>query len=310
MAWGLVATIKAPADDILRFAAYHLQAGAQRLFIYLDAPSDAYEALHAHPKICVTLCDEAYWQSRGRNRPPKHQSRQTMNANHAYGRASDVDWIIHMDVDEFLVAEAPIDAVLCGLPDTVTVVRVRPMELLSDSTDLFKAFIPAGPERERIVAALYPTYGPHLKGGFLSHLAGKIFVRTGVPGLKLRIHNAFQGNEMIKAEVDQPNVQLAHCHAKTWGDWQRHFRYRHASGSYRADLGPARARDRGGITMHELFNMIQRENGTEGLRAFYDEVCTATPQLCTRLEEHGLLRRVALDLDTKVAHHFPDATSV
>jgi len=278
------------------------------VFIYLDARSDAKAALDAYPKIPVTLCDDAYWQDR--SRPPKHQSRQTMNANRAYARTADIDWLIHIDVNEFLVSDLPLETTLAALPDTITVARARPVELLSASTDMFKAFIPAGPDRERTVAALYPTYRPHLKGGFLSHLAGKVFARTDMPRVKQRMRNAFQGPDMIKAEIDLNDVQLAHCHARTWDDWQSYFRYRHAEGSYRADLGPARARGRCGITMHELFTMIETDEGMPGLRAFYDEVCAATPALCARLEAHGMLRRALLYLDTHLAHHFPHATSI
>ena len=34
--WGLAATIKAPVAETLHFAAYHIEAGAHRLYIYLD----------------------------------------------------------------------------------------------------------------------------------------------------------------------------------------------------------------------------------------------------------------------------------
>ena len=41
--WGSVAKILVPTLNVLRFAAYHLDAGAHRLFIYLDDPeSNAY----------------------------------------------------------------------------------------------------------------------------------------------------------------------------------------------------------------------------------------------------------------------------
>jgi hypothetical protein len=62
--WGVVATILAPTLDVLRFAAYHLDAGAHRLFIYLDDPeSDAYALLKAHPKIRVHQCNDAHWKN-------------------------------------------------------------------------------------------------------------------------------------------------------------------------------------------------------------------------------------------------------
>ncbi|MDG1183118.1 MAG: hypothetical protein P8N30_10455 [Tateyamaria sp.] len=56
--WGLSATIRAPAPDILRFAAYHLEQGAHRLYLYIDAANPvAYAHLKAHPKVRVQICD-------------------------------------------------------------------------------------------------------------------------------------------------------------------------------------------------------------------------------------------------------------
>ena len=61
--WGVVATIKAPAQDVLRFAAYHLDLGAHRLFIYLDEPNpEAYAPLKNHSKVRVFSCDDAFWK--------------------------------------------------------------------------------------------------------------------------------------------------------------------------------------------------------------------------------------------------------
>ncbi|MFG6591653.1 glycosyltransferase family 2 protein [Sulfitobacter sp. 1A12157] len=304
--WGLVATILAPAEEIRRFAAYHLEAGAHRLYLYLDAENpEAFESLKAHPKIRVTTCDEAYWQKLCGKRPQKHQVRQSQNATRAYNRADDVDWLIHMDVDEFLVSERPVEEVLATLPPTQKIARIRPMEALAGETTAFKAFIPNGPERARIVSALYPTYGDYVKGGFLSHLAGKVFVRTGMAEVRLQIHNAFQKETLIDGPEQQPGIDLAHLHAKSWPEWLAAYRYRLEKGSYRADLAPNRPRDRGGLSMHELFSMIESEGGEPGLRAFFDEVCADTPELRAALNSHGLLRLAELGLDAKVSRHLP-----
>lgn len=303
MRWGLCATILAPPSDILDFAAYHLDHGAHRLFLYLDDPGcDAYPVLKAHPKIRATLCDDAWW---GGKRPKKHQVRQSRNATHAYARAGDVDWLIHIDVDEFLVSETGIAEPLAGLPRDQRIARIRPMEQLSGPGHHFKAFIPNGPARNRIVEALYPTWGASVKGGFLSHLAGKVFVRTGLPDMRIQIHNVFQNGDMIEGPDTTPGLDLAHCHAKTWEDWLAAYRFRLDRGSYRADLAPNRPRDRGGITLHELFRQIESDAGEPGLRAFFDEVCADTPALRDRLSRHGLLRRVDLDLNDTRERHFP-----
>lgn len=309
--WGIIATIKAETPAILRFVAHHLELGAHRVYIYLDAPNeDAQQALRDHPRCRVVRTDDGYWKRHNGKRPDMHQPRQTFNATRAYARASDVDWLMHMDVDEFLVSAPQIANLLAALPDTVQCARARPMELLAGGdpkTDAaFKTFIPAGKARERTVAQLYPTYGEHLKGGFLSHIAGKIFVRTGIDGLKFRIHNAFVQGETNPNHVELPELHLAHFHATDWATWHAHFAYRHHEGSYRADLGPSRARDRGGITMHELFTLISEEEGEAGLRAFFNEVCADTPALRQRLQDAGHLMCTTFKFDTNIAKHFPD----
>jgi hypothetical protein len=203
---------------------------------------------------------------------------------------------------------------LAALPAHIKCARARPMEFLAGGNPqvdaAFKMFIPAGGRRERTVSALYPTFGQHLKGGFLSHIAGKIFVRTGINGIKFRIHNAFLDGETNPDHFEMPDLHLAHFHASDWDTWFGHFNYRFTAGSYRADLGSARSRERGGITTHELFTMIMEEDGEAGMRAFFDEVCADTPALRARLERHGYLHRTVFPFDTTLAKHFPEVANI
>ncbi|MVO15874.1 glycosyltransferase family 2 protein [Parasedimentitalea huanghaiensis] len=305
--WGLVATIKAPAIDILNFAAYHLEAGAHRLFLYLDAPCpDAMPFLKAHPKIRVILCDDAHWQKRRKSRPIKHQVRQTLNATRAYRRqAGDVDWLIHMDVDEFLWSEQPVHTHLGPLPQDVFCARARPIESLAGDGTAFKGHIPNDPARSTIVRQLYPRFGDQLKTGFLSHDQGKLFVRTGAEGIEFRIHNVFREGESNPDQIELSPVDLCHVHSKDWDSWFAHYRYRLQQGSYRPELAPNRRRELGGITLHELLTEIETENGLSGLRAFYDELCADTPELRARLHDQGLLKIRRLHLTEKRQKQFP-----
>lgn len=313
--WGVIATIKAEVPAIMRFVAHHLELGAHRVYVYLDTPNpEAQQLLRDHPRCRVVRCDDGYWKRHNGSRPDMHQPRQTFNATRAYHRALEVDWLMHMDVDEFLVSDVQIGNLLGTLPDTVQCARARPMELLAGGDPMheaaFKTFIPAGKERERTVAALYPTFGDHLKGGFLSHIAGKIFVRTGIDDLKIRIHNAFLHGETNPNHVELPELHLAHFHATDWETWHAHFAYRHQSGSYRESLGPSRSRSRGGISMHELFAMLYKDGGEASLRMFFDEVCADTPALRARLQAQGHLKCSSFAFDTNVAKHFPDIASI
>ncbi len=306
--WGLSATILAPARDTLRFAAYHLDQGAHRLYIYLDADTPAaYAPLKAHPKVRVQTCDAAHWKKLVGQRPDKHQARQTMNATHAYNRRAEVDWLIHMDVDEYLVPQAPVAKVLGDLGPDVTSARVRPMELLGGSQNAYKAFIPPTGRRQDLVNKVYPNFGTHLRGGFLSHLAGKLFVRTGLQDVAVQIHNAFQGGEMLPDAAELVQIDLAHAHAKSWEDWRAAYAYRLDKGSYRAELKPATKPEQGGMSLHDLFRWLEADQGEAGLRAFYDEAIGDSADMRARLDAHGLLRIADLDLDSALARHFPDA---
>lgn len=301
--WGIVSTIKAPERDILNFAAWHLELGAHRLYLYLDAPEKpVFERLRAHPKIKVVACDDQWWAKR-KGRPEKHQSRQFLNARHAYNRKVELDWLAHIDVDEFLWPQRPISAQLAALAPECLCARVRPIEALAPAPDeqgsaqYFKAFHLPPSERRRASEACFPTFGRYLSGGFLSHVAGKLFYRTGIPRLQMKIHNIAVGDTQNPGEQALSNTELCHMHAHSWQDWQRTYRYRLAKGSYRSELKPQVNRDNGGLSLHELFRMIEGSDGEAGLRAFYDEVCVAHPRLRQKLQKEGLLRQYDLDLD-------------
>lgn len=302
--WGLVATIKADTNDILRFAAYHLDRGAHRVYIYLDADNPtAFAALKAHPKIRVNLCDDKFWKTAG-GRPKKHQVRQTHNATRAYRRRAEVDWLIHMDVDEFLWPDTNVADILVNLPNDVHCARVRPIESIAGEDSLFKGYIPSGPDRVQIVRKIYPTFGDFIKGGFLSHVAGKLFVRTGKENVTFKIHNMFWNKEMNAGQTELSTLALCHCHSKSWEDWLAAYRYRLEKGSYRAELAPSTS---AGVTLHDLFRQIEADDGEAGLRAFYDEVCADSEKLRTALQANGLLRHCDLNLDQKTRKHFPDS---
>lgn len=311
--WGIVSTVKAPASDLLKFCAYHLEAGAHRIFIYLDTPCpQARPYLKAHPKIRVFDCTDASWQQRrSKGKPGKHQSRQTLNATRAYRRqCQDLDWIAHVDVDEFIWSETPISEVLAGLPDSIDCARMRPIESLSGSTSHFKGFIPSGPKRATTVGRIYPLYGEHIAGGFLSHLQGKLFVRTGLDQFEIRIHNAYQDKVENPNSQELPQIDLCHLHVGNWDSWLAQYRYRLNNGSYRSELSPARPRHRGGITKHELLIAIEKEQGIDGLRKFYDEICADSPMLRDRLSQEGLLRHRDLQLTACLEKHFPDFANI
>ncbi|MFO7757402.1 MAG: glycosyltransferase family 2 protein [Roseovarius sp.] len=313
--WGVVATIKAPTSDILDFAAHHLDLGAHRVFIYLDAPDAAAEAaLRAHPKCRVIDCDAAYWaRRRKRGRPEQHQPRQSLNATHCLNRRPQVDWLAHLDADEFLWPATPLPEQLAALPGTAVSARIRPVEALApdpgdpppQGSQWFKSCARLQARRREETDAIYPGFGPHLNGGFVSHVAGKVLVRTGLEGLSLRIHNAFRNGVRDDLPETLPDTWLCHLHAATWAHWHARYRFRLRQGSYRPGLKPAPLAQGAAPNMHALFRRLEETGGEAALRRFFAEVCTATPALRARLSGYGRLHAMALDLDIKRDRHFP-----
>lgn len=293
--WGIVATIKAPLPEIMRFAAHHLELGAHRLYLYLDdADTNKAAALSAHPKIRVTCCDDAYWHSRN-GRPGKHQVRQTANATHAYARKAEVDWIAHIDVDEFLWPSIPLDQILDAVSDEISVLRLRPSELLAGGDRAYKSYVPPGPDRLNIVQRLYGDYAPFLNAGFLSHIAGKTFLRTGGLADQWRIHRAFKEGQALTAESECPEIRLLHWHCENGADWNSKLNFRLRRGSYRAELRP---------TFQGTLNTLLSELSPSERSDFFETVVADTPDHRRRLAAEKLLFECDLDLNRKVGRHF------
>ncbi|MCA0921031.1 glycosyltransferase family 2 protein [Pseudooceanicola nanhaiensis] len=296
--WGVVATVKAPLSRIARFAAWHLRAGAERVTLYLDAPEAAQVAwLSAQPGIEVVPCDAAYWEGHDK-RPRTHQQRQMRNATHCYER-SDLDWLAHIDVDEFLLTPEPLGDILARIPSDIALARLAPVEQLADTGDeaLFKTTARRAGHASAVLEEVYPTFGMHLRGGFISHLEGKVIARTGLPRCRLGIHALLWKRQAVENAAELTHCHLAHAHAPDWESFLGHLDFRLDRGSYRKQEDTR-------FRLNELFTFLRKSEGEEGLRLFFEEVCTATPDLVARLEARDMLVRWRLDLDAAVAEVF------
>lgn len=170
-----------------------------------------------------------------------------------------------------------------------------------DTVTWFKLLTQNRALRDAQSDAVYPTFGRNLNTGFLSHIAGKLFVRTGMSETDFNIHNVSIAGENNPGQLVFGGT-LLHLHTPDYQTWRSKLDYRHHQGIYRPDIG--RKRDR--TTMHDLLAQVKDEAGEDGLKAFYEEVCLATPRLRRALNDHGLLLEHRLDLAAKCRKHFPD----
>ncbi len=237
--WSLVATVKAPEEKVLAFVAHHLSLGADHLWLFFDDPAQPVPGqLAMHPRVTVTLCDDAHWLRTCKKRPPQHQNRQTQNARLTYRALVTSDWIVHIDVDEFLLPARPIAAILDETPAETIAMRLEPFEAMHDPLlpdDIFTAREFRGALRLDHWLYRRPVLGRYRKviiDGMLSHSVGKAVYRTGVPGLLPRLHAVMVNKEIIKPRNWQPEIRLLHFHAQDKAAWLAAVPFRMTKGAY------------------------------------------------------------------------------
>lgn len=291
--WGIVSTVKAPLAQVARFVAFHLDMGANRVHLHLDQPDPAIAERLAHPRVRFYQCDDAYWAGKQEKLRHSHQLRQAFNASRIY-RICKLDWLAHIDVDEFILAPAPMTEALAGADPLTTHIAMNPVEMLDHPGDpqYFKRI-----GRRAAVRQIYPTYGDHISGGFLSTQSPKNIARTGLEGVRLGIHALRHFGKIVRPATMIPDLDIGHAHAPDWETFHRHVTYRLDKGSYRNRKG--RYNPLGG-----LITTLMEDGGIPALRHFHEELSVATPERLDLLAAHDMLVTRTLDLDAKVARFF------
>lgn len=302
--WGIVCTTNAPLLEVGRFVAHHLDLGCARIHLFLDAPDpDVTALLGQHPQVHLTVCDDRYWTSLGKDRPDEHQLRQSFNATRALRAAQgDVDWLGHIDVDEFILSDGPFEALLQGVGDDQAGVRLLPAEALSAPTP---GYLPTH-FKKRVTGAgamqalndAYPTFGSYLRGGFLSHVAGKVFVRTGLEATRLKIHRIRHQGQDVTNVATLPEAHIGHLHVPDWDSFRAKLEFRKTKGSYRERP------DEPTKSVGRLLRWLEEEEGEEGLRLFFEEMCLDSSDMRERLRRNGLLMAPEFNPDAALERVF------
>jgi hypothetical protein len=287
--WGLVATVKAPADQVLAFVAHHLSLGAQRIWLYFDDPDDpAFARASSLPGVTATRCTDAYWAAR-RGRHERHQNRQARNARDAQGQCT-LDWLGHIDVDEFIHTPRPVGEILADQPPEAVALRMEPFEAVHTPDlpdDIFTARHFRGPLGARfgdLRAQIMEDYELLLPKGHLSHTVGKSFCRPQAKGVRLRLHLVVRDKERLDIPV-HPELRLLHFHAQDRVAWQNALPFRLKRGAYQ---------------FHPLLAAHLAEASADDIQHFYETTQMLSDAKLGLLRARGRLLTVDLGLRAKV----------
>lgn len=237
--WAVVATMKAAEEKVLAFAAHHLSLGADHLWLFFDDPDQPIpDPLAHHPRVTVTLCDDAHWERACKTRPKQHQNRQTHNARLTYRSLVTSDWITHIDVDEFLWPARTIATVLDEAPDGLIGMKFEPFEAMHDPLlpdDIFTSREFRGALRHEFWPRRRAVLGPYrkvIRDGMMSHSVGKMIYRTRIPNLLPRLHAVMVDKEFVRTPDWQAEIKLLHFHAQDRADWLSRLEFRMTKGAY------------------------------------------------------------------------------
>ncbi|WP_113913222.1 glycosyltransferase family 2 protein [Roseovarius dicentrarchi] len=301
--WGAVLTAHEPAQLLLANVGWHIGTGAAEVHVYLDDPYDAVlPRLAAIPGVRAVACDDAHWRrvAPSGRRPPTHRRRQALNANDALKQCS-VDWLVHLDADEFLVQDSPHDR-----PLGAEMAAVRELEcelyfpvaerlyLTGPQASIWEGVFRTctrsqirrgdGIDNDRVI------YGDHvdcLDFGVLGHSAGKCAVPVD-GDFRLGIHWAFRGTGRRRAERFRSTAaRLLHFDGLTQLQWltklRRYTEYDPADFS---------------VAAHRQAQIdLAAEAGAVpgGHAALHDELKVVSPAAQARLRAFGLLYEVPFD---------------
>lgn len=290
--WGVVATVKAPEEQVLAFIAHHLALGASGVWIYFDDPADPVHArISRLPRVKAVRCTGWYWAMRG-GRPESLDKRQIVNACHAQRRCR-LDWLAHIDADEFIHAPGPVADFLAQAPSDAPNVMMAPFEALHDPglpDDIYTARHfrgPLGKAHPELHQAIFGPMSDIVAKGNLGHVIGKSFCRIGFPGAKIGLHSVFLNGDRLRGPI-HPQLRVLHFHAQDPEIWRRQLPYRLRNGGYRYD------------TENQLRSHLEGASDAK-IDEFYQTVMTLTPEKAALLKAHDLLITADLGLRAKVA---------
>ena len=231
--WTVHSTVSEPPELLAAFVAHYLSLGADRVHLCLDRwDSDTIEMLSCFDRLDLTKCDDAYWISLGRTRPPDHQGRQVANAQAAFDKCR-TDWFFFCDADEFLAPSKPISTLLQNVPDAACHIRVPMAERvhplkLQQKTLFDGAFRKVWHGTPEEVEHVYGSAAPYLVNGLTGHCEGKSFTRVGAQ-VRLHLHYPIYSRKDQRAKFPEhpkdrgpfmPDVWLAHFDGLTRLHWR------------------------------------------------------------------------------------------
>lgn len=291
----IVSTVRAPLDDTLRFAFYHLNTGMDALILFFDDPEDpAIERLRPFGRITVIACDDTYWQAAGISRNASIEARQIFNADRglSIAKTMHMDWIIHIDSDELIYTRVPLGELLSGAESDVVRFDIREAiprnpnaKEAFDGISLFKR--PSSRLKRAIVILLGCRHAVYHREYFRGHLESKSAVRVDadIPGMGIHWP---KHSGMSSGIVTDERIVLLHFESCSFSAWNEKWARRSDGSASASKLRGNRKRQ------FEAYRAAAAKD-TEALRTLYRRFYLIPPYELRILKTLDMIERIELD---------------
>jgi hypothetical protein len=280
--WGVLSTIKAPRSLTDVFVRHYLNLGCNVIYIFFDDPAvtELDEGLFNDPRVRVQVCTEEYWVSATTIYPAgwrksRHSSlmhRQGVNLSTCLSIANEVEWLLHVDVDELLNSHVDISQLLSETPNNLYAIGAKPYEAIykadRNKTDPFDAcfFKSSVSDSTHIVSKIYESKILPSSRGFWGHSIGKSFIRVGEPIDQVSPHVPKPLNKSLCPVFYSRTVELLHFEALTFDLFLSKQTARISSPDNSIGIASIRRK------RLALLDSIARSKGMDGLQELYEKM--------------------------------------
>lgn len=273
MSWAVVCTVKSYRFFVTTFIRHYLALGADEIFLYFDDPSRAgYSKIAARGRVKSKKCNDQYWSAKGQ-KPQYIEERQIDNYRDAANKTKS-DWLLHVDIDEFIYARRPVSDVLDDFPENTFSVLVKPLEAIWEdlpsganvfTTPWFKNS--HSPNSEPSALGIFGEKLAKIsRCGYWGHTIGKSFVSMKFDINVFDIHNCTPSDEALIQNAESGFFDLLHFEACRYSDWKYRAISRVNGTSTASRMSLKRRRQM------ELINRTVLTKGNRGLLKLYKKM--------------------------------------
>lgn len=295
--WSVVTTCAEPRLLLEAFIEYHLNIGAQEVFIFLDDPTDGFFDIFSQiPGVTAINCDSKFWAERKpkKGRPKDHRLRQVHNAEYAAKKLCKSEWLAHIDGDELMYPRAvsSISQALANVPVDIDAVRVLPAERMffgeyTSTTPSFKGVYKLPGCKKDIGFTIYDDLGYFFPDGFQGHTQGKSFKRCRNQTAHFNIHFVRKdGGNIPEYVVPVSDVILLHAFPLSYEDWKHKYERRIDNHDYFSSV-PKKAQRRFGV-----YKSVREDGGEKNLLELFSFLCVFPDDHVALLDDEECFMRI------------------